>query len=972
MIRPLRASLALVAALALAGYASDHAQAFGLHLPRLGGKPAAAAPPADAPLPQRVKLNPGEWPQMRSDVAVDPEIRFGALPNGLRYAIRKQSIPAGQAALRLRIGAGSLMETDPQQGLAHFLEHMAFNGSKAVPEGDMIKILERLGLAFGADTNASTDFDETIYKLDLPRTDAETVDTSLMLLREAASNLSIAQPAVDRERGVVLSEERARDTPAYRIFKSRLEFFMPGQRPPLRQPIGQVEILKTAPASLIRSYYDQWYRPDRAVVVAVGDFDVDAMEAKIRARFGDWANPAQATADPDLGPVQPRGPEARLVVEPGAPASIQLAWAGPPDKGADTVAKRRKDLVEQLGFAVLNRRFSRLSRGAEPPFLGAGAFKGTQYEAADIALVTVNTEADGWRKALYAVEQEQRRAVQFGVRQDELDREIEETRAALKAAVAGAATRRPSQIAAEILGTLDDDEVVTNPVQDLAEFEVSVKDLKAAAVSAGLKAAFNGQGPLVFMASPKPVLGGEATLLAALTDSQKQPVAAPAAPTQVTWPYETFGVPGKVVETKEVTDLDTVFVRFANGVRLTVKPTKFRDDEVLVRVNVGDGLLDLPRDRQSAGWGAGAYTEGGLKQISAEDMDRVLASKVYGARFSIGDDAFTLSGGTRTDDLETQLQILAAYTAEPGWRPEAFQRLKTAGKTIHDQYEATDSGVLSRDLSGLLHSGDHRWTFPSREEIAQAKLGDLQDQIAPVMARGDIEVVIVGDITVEKATDAVAGTFGALPARAAAPAPTAEQRRTAFPAHDAAPVVLRHKGRADQAIGYVAWPTTDFFADPQRARDTAVMSEVLNLRLIDELREVQGATYSPSVNYSHSMVWPGYGFVSASVEIPPEKLTGFFGDVRKIAADLAAKPVSADELERAKKPRIDRIEKARVTNQYWLSELSGAQADPRRLDAVRAILPGTERVTPADVQRAAALYLSDAKAWTLEVRPQGK
>ncbi|HEY3694460.1 insulinase family protein [Phenylobacterium sp.] len=970
MIRPLRASLALVAALALAACASHHAPS--LHLPHLGGKSDTATPRADAALPQRVKLNPGEWPQARSDVAVDPDIRFGALPNGLRYAIRKQAIPPGQAALRLRIGAGSLMETDPQQGLAHFLEHMAFNGSKGVPEGDMVKILERLGLAFGADTNASTDFDETLYKLDLPRTDAETVDTSLMLLRETASNLAIGQAAVDRERGVVLSEERARDTPAYRIFKSRLEFFMPGQRPPLRQPIGQVQILQTAPASLIRSYYDAWYRPDRAVVVAVGDFDVDAMEARIRARFSDWAPAGGPGADPDLSAVKPRGAEARLMVEPGAPASIQVAWVGPPDRAADTVAKRRRDMVEQLGFAVLNRRFSRLARAPDPPFLGAGAFKGTQYEAADIALVTVNTEADGWRRALYAVEQEQRRAVQYGVRQDELDREIEETRAALKAAVAGAATRRQSQIAAEILGTLDDDEVVTGPPQDLAEFEATVKDLKAETVSAALRTGFKGQGPLVFMASPKPVEGGEATLLSALADSQKLSVEPPAAPAQVVWPYETFGVPGKAAETREVTDLDTVFVRLENGVRLTVKPTKFRDDEVLVRVNVGDGLLDLARDRQSAGWGAGAYIEGGLKQISAEDMERVLASKVYGAHFSVGDDAFTLSGGTRTGDLETQLQILAAYLAEPGWRPEAFQRLKTAGKTIHDQYEATDSGVLSRDLAGLLHSGDRRWTFPSRQEIAQAKIEDLEGQIAPTMAHGDIEVVIVGDITVDKAVDAVAGTFGALPARPAAPAPAAAQRQTAFPVHDAAPVVLRHKGRADQAIGYVAWPTTDFFANPQLARETAVMGEVLNLRLIDELREAQGATYSPSVNYSHSMVWPGYGFVSASVEVPPEKLAGFFADVRKIAADLAARPVSADELERAKKPRLDRIEKARVTNQYWLSELSGAQADPRRLDAVRAVLPGTERVTPADVQHAAARYLSDAKAWTLEVRPQGK
>ena len=963
MIRSLRTSLALVAALLLASCAAFDA----LHLPHKGGldaKPAAVA--------ARAKLKPGEWPQAHSDIAADPDIRFGALPNGMRYAIRKQSIPPGQAALRLRIAAGSLMETDEQQGLAHFLEHMSFNGSKGVPEGDMVKILERLGLAFGADTNASTDYDETIYRLDLPRTDAETIDTSLMLLRESAGNLTIDSGAVDRERGVVLSEERARDTPAYRIFIARQAFLMQGQRPPLRPPIGKVEILKSAPASLLRSYYDAWYRPDRAVLVAVGDFDVDAMEAKIRARFGDWAPAAAAGKEPDMGPVQKRGEAAKLVIEPGAPASIQIAWVSPPDLAADTVAKRRRDLIEELGFAVLNRRFSALARAQDPPFIGAGAFKSNQLDTADIAMITVNTEADGWRRALYAVDQEQRRAVQFGVRQDELDREVEETRASLKSAVAGAATRRQSQIAAEILGSLDDDEVVTDPAQDLAEFEATVKGLKAETVSAALKAAFKGDGPRLFMASPKPVQGGEATLLAALSDSRKLAVDAPAAPTQVAWPYDSFGVPGKVVETREISDLDTVFVRFENDVRLTVKPTKFRDDEVLVRVNVGDGLLDLSPDRQSASWGGDAYIEGGLKQISAEDMERVLASKVYGARFSVRDDAFVLSGGTRPDDLETQLQVLAAYLTEPGWRPEAFQRLKSAGKTIHDQYESTDSGLLSRDLAGLMHSGDRRWTFPSREEIAQAKLDDLMGQVTPALKSGPVELVIVGDITVEKATDAVAATFGALPPRPApTPVPDA-QRQTRFPAPVAQPVVLTHKGRADQAIGFIAWPTTDFFANPQRARETGVLAEVLNLRLLDVLREAQGATYSPSVNVNHSTVWPGWGYISASVEVPPDKVPSFFADVRKIAADLAAKDISADELARAKKPRIDRIEKAQVTNGYWLNELSGDQADPRRLDAIRSVIVGHERVSAADVRRAAQLYLRDDKAWSLVVRPQGK
>nr|QQZ51651.1 insulinase family protein [Phenylobacterium glaciei] len=245
----------------------------------------------------------------------------------------------------------------------------------------------------------------------------------------------------------------------------------------------------------------------------------------------------------------------------------------------------------------------------------------------------------------------------------------------------------------------------------------------------------------------------------------------------------------------------------------------------------------------------------------------------------------------------------------------------------------------------------------------------MKDEISPAIASGPIEVVIVGDVTVEKATELVAATFGALPQRAAPTPADPAKRQVAFPAGVATPVQRTHKGRADQAIGYLAWPTTGFFANPQKARDTAVMGEVLELRLIDELRETQGATYSPQVSYNHSMVWPTWGYVSANVEIPPEKLPAFFADVRKIAADMRTKDISPDELERAKKPRIDQFEKARETNGYWLNELSGAQADPRRLDATRAILPGTERVTIADVRRAAQDVLVDDRMWMLEVKP---
>lgn len=919
--------------------------------------------------PAQAKLPPGEWAQARSDVVADPDIRFGALPNGMRYAIRKQSIPPGQAAVRLRFDAGSLMETDAQQGLAHFLEHMAFNGSKAVPEGEMIKILERLGLAFGADTNASTNFDETIYKLDLPRTNDETVDAALMLMREAAGNLTLDAGAIDRERGVVLSEERARDTPPYRVYQRRLEFFLKGQRPPTRYPIGKVEVLQNAPAEQLADFYNRYYRPERATLVVVGDFDVAAMEAKIKTKFGDWTAAGPGGTDPDLGAVQPRKAEAKLVVEPGAPLSMQLAWVRKPDHSADTMAKRKRDLVEQLGFSVMNRRMQRLARGAEPPFLGAAAFESNEYDAAELTMVIVNAEPGRWREALAAAEQEQRRAVKFGVRQDELDREITEYRANLKAAAAGAATRTPAQLAGEVIGSLGEHEVVTNPIQDLAFFEAAVKDLKAEQVSAALKATFTGDGPLLFMASPRPIEGGESALLAELDASRKVAVAEPAAATEVAWPYGTFGsTVGKVVETKDVSDLDATFIRFDNGVRLTVKPTRFKDDEILVRVNVGGGRLDLPKNAPNLSWASGAFVEGGLGQIDAGDLERVLASRLYGAQFFVADDAFVLSGGTRPEDLDVQLQVLAAYASDPGWRAEAFKRLQSAGKTIHDQYEATDSGIVSRDLAGLLHPDDQRWAFPSREQIADAKLDDFKAQVGPILAGGPIEVVVVGDTTVEKATEAVARTFGALPPRSA-PAPVPTQREVAFPAGVDKPLVLTHKGRADQSIGYIAWRTNDFYSDPQRARDTAVMGEVLELRLMEELRESQGATYSPSVIYNHSFVWPRWGYVSASVEIPPAKLPDFFKDVRKIAADLRDKPITEDELARAKKPRIDQIEKARETNGYWLGELSGSQADPRRLEATRAMIPGTERVSAADVQRAAQAVLKDDSTWMLEVRP---
>ena len=221
-----------------------------------------------------------------------------------------------------------------------------------------------------------------------------------MLLREAAGNLALRQDDIDKERGVILSEERLRDTPAYRVTKARLDFLMAGQLPPRRFPIGLVPVIQNAGRAQIADFYARYYRPERATLIAVGDFDPAAMEAKIKARFSDWQATGSAGPEPNLGRVAHRGPDVRLTVEDGAATSLELAWTQPPDLSADTLAKRRRQWIEQLGLAVLNRRLASLARDENPPFIAAGAFHGTQLRATEVTGVLINASPDHWQGAL--------------------------------------------------------------------------------------------------------------------------------------------------------------------------------------------------------------------------------------------------------------------------------------------------------------------------------------------------------------------------------------------------------------------------------------------------------------------------------------------------------------------------------------------------------------------------------------------
>jgi len=924
---------------------------------------------AASPALAQAQAQPSDpWAHAASDIPADAGVRFGVLPNGMQYAILRNATPPGQASFRLRIDAGSLMENEDQLGLAHFMEHMAFNGTTNIPENELLRILERRGLAFGADTNASTGFDETIYMLEIPNADAGTVDDSLRILREQMSEALMAEDAVEAERNVIVGEERLRNTPGLRSVKARLALYAPGQRISNRLPIGDLDIIRTAPRERFVEFYNAYYRPERATFVAVGDFDVDEMEGKIRSAFGSWQGRGPAGPEPDLGTVAPRGPETRILVEPGIQSSIELGFIRNPDRDPDSVAERRDNLYRQLGVAVLNRRLGEIARADNPPFLSAG---GGEFDLADsfgAASVSAQYNIGEWRRALESIEQEQRRLVQFGVSEAELQREITAVRTGLENAVAGAATRRTPQLANALTGMIAAKRVFTHPQTSLDLFNAAVEGLTAATINEALPQVFQGEGPLALVVTPVPIEGGEAAVTAALEASRAQAVTAPAAQADLEWPYASFGEPGTVTGRREIAELGATVVTFANGVTLTVKPTTFRDEQVLVRVDTGIGELGHPVDRPTVeGLGAGLLTAGGLGKLTADEMSRVLNGRVYSAGFSAGTDRYTFTGGTRPADLTLQMQVLAAYLTDPGVRPAPFQLLKSAYAQQLIQARATPGGAFAVDGGSILSSGDARDALPRPEALESWTNDQLKAELARGLSSGPISVTLVGDVTVEDAIASVASTFGSLPQRQPDARPLAGSDQKRFPAPTAEPIELTHTGPAEQALALVAWPTTDSVGDRTEARQLSILSQVLRLRVLEEIREKQALAYAPGVGAQSSDVFEDYGFMLVQAETARSSIPAFYTAVDAIAATLREAPPSEDELNRARLPAIERLRLNQATNEYWLAQLADVAERPSDVEQTVNHIAVLEAVTPEDIQRLARKYLTDAVAVRVQV-----
>jgi zinc protease len=922
-----------------------------------------------ASLPLAAQQSPPSWPIAPDGLlAHDPATVWGRLLNGVRYVILPEGAPLDRVSLRLVVEAGSLMESEAQCGLAHFLEHMAFKGSENLDTGEFVAFLQRSGLAFGADTNARTGFDQTVYQLDLPRDDPALVDESIGILAEIAGRLTLAPDQIEPERGVILSEKRLRDTPGARSSEAMLDFLLPGSLHAQREPIGLEAVIRSAPRAEFEAFYRAWYTPERLVVIVTGDVQPDPVAAAIARHFGGFAQPAAAPADPVHAPPASRPLDAMLVSDPALPTRVSLNVVMPYDDRPDSLVRQRDMLEQMLALAMLDRRLESLGLQPGAPFsrTASGAFD--LAPAARIALVSLTATPETWRAALAVGEQELRRALTYGFTQAEFDQQLAIFRNQLETAAAGAATREADDLSDQLASAIGSKSVFTSPQTDLQLLAELTRDLRPADIDAALRRMWEGREPQIFVTGPMQLADPRAEILAAYEASRAAAVAAPAERKSDAFAYVEFGQPSGVADSKELPGLGITRVQYGNGVVLYVKPTPFEAGAVRVAVRFGSGKIGLPADQPGLDLLAGrGFVDGGLGRHSIDDLNRILAARQVGVDLIVGESGVNLVAKTTPADLPLQLDLLAAYVTDPGFRPEAQERYRARIASAYASMAAVPNGVVSGPVSLLVHGGDPRFGMPPQADAERRTLAELRAWLDPMLRQGPLQVMVVGDVDPAKVVAEVGRTFGALPARGEDPRPTAPS--IAVPAL-ADPVRFIHSGQGNQALAMVYWRTTGQ-GDARTSIGLDLVADILTDRLLREVREREGATYSPQVESQQSLALPGFGYLVAAIDASATDAARIVELIRDTAAQMRKGGMTEDEFQRALQPRLAQARNAQQSNDYWLyGVLFGAEQFPLVLDQALTVLADTESQTLAGVQALAATYLDPDKALPVLVVPE--
>ncbi len=890
---------------------------------------------ADKPLPGPTVESPVE----KSDIPADPKTVFGTMENGMRYIILPNTEPPQRLSMRLHIAAGSLMEQDDQQGVAHFLEHMVFNGTKNFENANqLIREMQSRGIAFGAGVNAYTSFNETVYMLDLPDLKSNNMDLTFRIMRDFADGALLSEKEIDEERGVILSEKGARDTVGYRIMKKQYEAVLPESLIPKRFPIGEDEIIKNAKRERFLDFYQRYYIPSNMTFVIVGDIDPGEIEERIKTTFGSMKNSESKGKSPDLGKITiPEGLVTHTFSDPELDTTdVSLLLVRPYEVIPDTKASRAARFPLDIACAIMGRRFERLSKIENSPITAGDADKSELFNELELGSISVTAADDRWQDATAILEQEFRRALEHGFTAAELNEAKANLLNAYQESVKRKDTRKSDALATAIISTIGDQSVFNTPEVSLEIATAALETITPENVHQAFVKFWKAPGHHLILTTKKSTEETKQELSSLYLKSKETAVEPPSARIIAPFAYTNFGTPGEIEKTTTVDDLGITHITLSNNIRINLKPTDFEQNRIRILARIGTGQLSQPADKPLLNAVATAvFGGGGLAKHSNDELAEILAGRNVSSSLSIAEDAFILSGSTTPDDQLLQLQLMVASITDPGYRPEGLWQFQKNIPVIFQNLKHTTAGP-SQEMETWLYGEDSRYSMPSQTQLSNYTIEDVVNWLSPELQEGYIEISIVGDFNPETITQDLLKTFGSLHARDLKPSTeTVHKRSVKFP-KPPQQKSFNYESKIPQAVATAIWKTDGLRNNTKEARRLNVLSEIFGDRLREEIREKLGASYSPNAGASGSDALDGFGYLIGESIGKPEDVPLLLKTMSDIASELAKNGAVQDELDRSLAPIISSLEKYQRDNSYWLSTvLAQSQSDPKRLDLAR-------------------------------------
>ncbi len=905
---------------------------------------------------------------------MNPAVKIGKLKNGLTYYIHKNVEPAKRAQLRLVVKAGSILENENQRGLAHFMEHMNFNGTKNFPKNELLNFLEKSGIQFGADINAYTSFDETVYMLPVPTDTLAKLEKFVTVLSDWAAFATLDKTEIDKERGVILEEARTRKGAQSRINEKLLPVIFNGSKYASRLPIGLDTVIKTAPYELFQEFYKNWYRPDLQAVVAVGDFDVAQMEALIIKHFGKIKKVKKPKERTKFGVPLNGGTEAIIITDSEQPNNVVQVYYLKKETKTTVAAEKRNDIVVSLFNTMINNRLQELLQKANPPFLfGRSGFNPYLADLDALSVVAVAKGAEV-ETALKAVLDENERALRFGFTDSELSRAKQNIKTRLEKQVLEKNKTDSENYVYEYVDSFLNDEPSTSEEYDLQFSNQFLEGITVAEVNALVKQLITKENrvlALIGSEKDKDKLPTVAQLKAWLDNTGTANLTAYVDEKVAGSLVEKMPVAGKIKSETKIAELGVTELVFENGIKVNLKPTDFKNDEIVFTAkSYGGSSLYEDVDFDNASFASRAAGLSGNGALKNTQLKKFMTGKVASVNATIGESTESINGSSSVKDIETALQMVynkftnnvldqdavKGALANQISSVAALEKTPVPDKVFFDTIQTVAGGYAYRSrpiTSERLQKVDIDKAF-----------GVFKERFKNA---GDFEFTFVGNFDVEKMKPLLSTYIGSLPT--GGQKETFKDRKIDTQKGIINKVVKAGKENKATVLMLIQG---EYAASDKEDMQIELLGEILNIKLTERLREQEGGVYSPNVQGSPSRI-PRQKF-AYSIYFPcspanVEKLSKI--SLEEVAKIVANGPEAVDVDKVISKKTLD-LQTAVKTNGYWLANLSTGYLQK---DDVKDILKEGDllkSITKDSLKMAAQKYLKGENILKVVLLPEDK